>query len=455
MRTLLGKLALQSIAFAVFTGCGPGEPTPTPVPTPVPEARTFLQQLTEDGVIVKWRNGIPSRSEVYYGTDINNLNQQVQGVASGSHVEAQLSGLNGDTTYYYAFDANPGSADQRFTTAPSVGTVPGDGNIRVWIIGDSGTGNANALAVRDSYFAFNGNETAADVWLMLGDNAYNNGADADYQSAVFDVYGDILKRTAVWSTIGNHEMGSYGASTSSSMPSDTPYLDIFNFPTSAEAGGVSSGTEQYYSFNYGNVHFVCLDSQVTARDQSKLDTMKSWLVDDLTLNSADWTIVFFHHPPYSRGSHNSDSTLGQIDVPIFLMREQLTPIFDDYGVDLVYSGHSHSYERSFYVAGHTGLAATFDAVTHAEVDGANQPLTGQTGQEFAQLTQSGFDDKVVYTVAGSSGKVTTASLDHPVHFYGAAVLASVVLDINATTISAKALDDTGAVIDSYEMTRTP
>lgn len=453
MHRLFDKKSLLSAAFIMSVGCVPTDTTPTD--PPAPDARTYLQQITSSSAIVKWRNGAPTRSKVFYGTDINSLSLESAGSSIGSNEEALLTGLTPDTTYYYAFDDKPGTEAQSFRTAPIAGNVPADGSTRVWIIGDSGMGNADATSVRDSYYTFNGNKADADVWLMLGDNAYYNGTDAEHQAAVFDMYEDILKHTAVWSTIGNHEMGSSGIGTASSMPSNTPYLDIFSFPQNGEAGGVNSGTEQYYSFNYGNVHFVCLDSQVTARDQSKLDTMKSWLTDDLTQNSADWTIVFFHHPPYSAGSHHSDNTLGQIDLPIFAMREQLTPIFDQYGVDLVYSGHSHSYERSFYIGGHTGLSTTFDAATHAEVDGTDTPLTGQSGQAYTQITQSGSDDKVVYTVAGSSGKVSSGSLDHPVHFYGSAVLASVVLDIDATTISAKALNGAGNVIDSYEMTRTP
>src|SRR5438552_15844252 len=88
---------------------------------------------------------------------------------------------------------------------------------------------------------------------MLGDNAYDSGQDSEYQAAVFDVYPMVLKNTFLWPTIGNHDSAfSYTAT-------NFPYLNIFSLPINGEAGGVPSGTEKYYSFDYGKVHFICLD----------------------------------------------------------------------------------------------------------------------------------------------------------------------------------------------------
>ena len=124
-----------------------------------------------------------------------------------------------------------------------------------------------------------------------------------------------------------------------------PYLNIFSLPSRGELGGVPSGTEQYYAFDYGNVHIVSLDSQLSNRDKDQRAAMRDWLIDDLSANQLDWTIVIFHHPPYSKGSnHDSDREQNEID-----MRQTFAPVFEDYGVDVVYSGHAHSYERSWYV----------------------------------------------------------------------------------------------------------
>src|SRR5262249_8268236 len=133
------------------------------------------------------------------------------------------------------------------------------------------------------------------------------------------------------------------------------YYDIFTLPTAAEAGGVASGSEAYYSFDWGDVHFICLDSE--GSDRSKSGPMARWLRDDLAANNSMWTIAYWHHPPYTKGSHDSDNDLDS-GGRMRDMRENLLPILDSTGVDLVLTGHSHSYERSFLVNGHYGPSTT-------------------------------------------------------------------------------------------------
>ena len=100
--------------------------------------------------------------------------------------------------------------------------------------------------------------------------------DADYQTAVFDTYTDILKRTALWSTIGNHDTAG-----STAPPASLPYYMMMTLPQNGEAGGVPSGTEDYYSFDYGNIHFICLDSMTS--DRSPTGPMLTWLQNDLNI----------------------------------------------------------------------------------------------------------------------------------------------------------------------------
>src|SRR6185369_13445245 len=98
--------------------------------------------------------------------------------------------------------------------------------------------------------------SGADLLMLLGDNAYLQGTDAQYQAAVFDEHAATLRTTPVWSTVGNHEVLS-----SNSVMQTGPYFDMFSFPVAGEAGGEPSGTEAYYSFDHGNVHFIVLDSE--------------------------------------------------------------------------------------------------------------------------------------------------------------------------------------------------
>lgn len=467
------------------------EPAPEPEPAPVacsgaeinPE-RLFLQQLGTDRVIIKWRGdleGDGGADNVCFGTDIDFMPEESLTAATETetgHLEAELTGLSPDTTYYYSVGgAASAAASRQFRTSAAGGALPADGNTRIWIVGDSGVagyGKPEAAMVKEGFLSWveADNGEPADLFLMLGDNAYNQGTDLEHQRAIFEVYPELLQTTSLWPTIGNHEMGSLGISRSADIssyellgeednggpdpePNTMPYLNIFTLPANGEAGGLASGTEQYYSFDYANVHVVSLDSQLSIRDDDQRAAMLQWLIDDLSANSLDWTIVIFHHPPYTKGSHDSDDELFDIDQPIFAIREEFTPVFEDYGVDLVYSGHSHIYERSVYLSDHTGLSSTYDADTNAELNDDGEPASGQDDQQYTQVTRSGADDKVVYTVAGNGGKVTTLSegYPHPAHFFSDLTVGSVVIDVNDAQLTASFINAEGAVLDYFTMTR--
>lgn len=500
------KVITFTFTAIIVAGCVNMDTTSKPVLSDIPVERLFLQQVTASSAIVKWRGG---GDHACY-TDREDLNEPhcITAVAEQhgngtSHKYVQLSGLNPDQVYFYSVDGRS-SVEQQFRTAPATGNLPEDGNTRIWIIGDSGTASAIIPAqfggtgelletnepqmVRDGYLSYvtgSGEETA-DLFLLLGDNAYVEGSDKQWQIGFFDIYPDVMNKAAVWPTIGNHEMGAAfidvnggiiggGASTSAdhmtyddlddtTPDSGMPYLDIFSLPARGEAGGVPSGSEQYYSFDYANVHIVSLDSQVTARDPVLRDTMREWLIMDLAANLQDWTIVIFHHPPYSKSSHDSDTEAASrlsIDLPMLDMRREFTSVFEEHGVDLVYGGHSHAYERSWYLHGHRGDAETFNAARHTELNRSGVPASGQGDEVYGQISHSGQDDRVVYTVAGSSGQVSTGHglLDHPAHFqfpdgkHGLAMLGSVVIDASRSDLTASFIDETGTVHDHVTITR--
>jgi hypothetical protein len=131
-------------------------------------------------------------------------------------------------------------ANHFFVTSPNTGQ---GAPFRIWILGDSGTADVNARTVRDAYLNYNG-AAYTNLLLMLGDNAYQLGTDAEYQAAVFDMYPSVLRQTPLWTTIGNHDTAN-----STAPPSSLPYFQMFTLPAGAEAGGVASGTEKYYSFS--------------------------------------------------------------------------------------------------------------------------------------------------------------------------------------------------------------
>ena len=402
----------------------------------------YLQLQTEEGVTVHWRTDSSTDSVVRFGTSAGNLSNTVTVSGSTTEHSVQLTGLAPAQKYFYSvgdsIGALAGDATYHFHTAPVRGIAA---DTRIWVIGDSGTANSNARAVRDAFKSWSASDPA-DFWLMLGDNAYNDGTDSEYQAAVFDTYPELLRQLPLWATLGNHD----GHSADSASQSG-PYYDIFNLPANAEAGGLESYTEAYYSFDYANIHFVCLDSYDSSSAVN--GSMMQWLQSDLALNTQPWVIAFWHHPPYTKGSHNSDTEGLLID-----MRQNALPILEAWGVDLVMTGHSHTYERSYLIDGHYGSSGTLDPV-----DNVLDPGDGKEGSD-GPYEKPGIvaaeNAGAVYAVAGSSGKVSTGyPLNHPAMFVSLESLGSMVLDVSGNRLDAVFLDQTGAVRDEFTLLKTP
>ncbi len=398
----------------------------------------YLQMGNTNSVTIKWRSDEPTDTLVRYGTNLTLLDQVFVRIELATDHEARLTGLLPKTKYYYAV----GSSDEILAAATAnqyVITHPQPGNpqpTRIWVIGDSGSASAGDFGshlVRDAYLNFAGTNHT-DVWLMLGDNAYYSGTDAEYQIGVFETYPMLLRNTILWSTLGNHE--TYGPDDEGRIA----YHDIFTLPANGEIGGVPSGTENYYSFDYANIHFVCLDSELSGRTRS--GAMYAWLEQDLQANTNEWLIAFWHSPPYSKGSHNSDN-LGDNLGNMTDMRTNFVSLLEAYGVDLVMSGHSHIYERSFLINGHYGFSTSLQSSMIRD-GGSGRP--DDTGP-YVKSDGAG----AVYVVAGSSGWATFRTGHHPIMYYDELVRGSLVLDINGSRLDAKFLRETGNVDDYFTL----
>jgi tetratricopeptide (TPR) repeat protein len=396
----------------------------------------YLQRGTPTAITVRWRTSVATDSRVRWGSDPAALANVVDVGGSVTEHEVPVSGLAPATRYFYSVGSAAetlAGADSSFTfvTPPATGTrAP----TRVWAIGDAGTNTLAQRNVRDAYAAWTGGRET-DVWLMLGDNAYSAGTDAEYQAGLFDVYPALLRRTVAWPTRGNHDALYAGA--------DNDYYDIFTLPAAGEAGGVPSRTEAYYAFDRANIHFICLDSE--GSDRTSAGAMAEWLRADLAATDADWVIAYWHHPPYTKGSHDSDDPLDS-GGRMRDMRESILPILDSTGVDLVLTGHSHSYERSLLLNGHYGTSNTLTG--SMKVD-AGDGRTGGDGPYAKRTSAQGPFEGSVYVVAGSSGQVSGGALNHPVMVSSLNVLGSLVLDVEGHRLDARFLDATGALRDSF------
>jgi len=400
----------------------------------------YLQQGSATSIIVQWRTDTPTNSKVWIGTELNNLGNSTSVNGNVSDHQVLITDLIPDTKYYYSvgFDNTQitgANENHFFITAPVVGTeVP----VRAWVLGDCGTGSTNQENVRNGYLDYVGNGKT-DMILLLGDNAYWDGADDAYQIAIFEMYDALLPQVPVYSCPGNHDYYTADFNNESG-----PYYDIFNFPKNAELGGVASGTEAYYSFDYANMHIISLDSDRAGKNIG--DPMLVWLENDLNATSQDWTIVLFHHPPYTKGSHDSDDGGHHKK-----MRENVLPILEAGGVDLVLSGHSHSYERSYLIKGHFGESTTLEP--QMILDNGDGRTTGN-GAYGKLLEGPTAGDGSVYIVAGSSGKKANGTLDHPVMYYSESELGSLSLELQGNELNLKFINDQGTIKDYFTIVKT-
>lgn len=391
----------------------------------------YLQLVTSNSIIIRWQTNIPSTSKVLFADDSGVYTTVLLTEFTQEHI-VYLNGLKPNTRYDYrigtATEILQGDSLNYFYTAPAPGTrAP----LRIWATGDFGLGSSAQAAVRDAYTLYSDRPTS--FWIWLGDNAYSTGTETEYTNFVFNMYPEQLKHFPLYPAPGNHDYAQSGYQSAASFTTNFPYFNIFTVPQSGEAGGIPSGTPKYYSYNYSNVHCISLDSYGSPNYPGS--EMYKWLAADLAENTQQWTIVYFHHPPYSKGNHNSDSEIELID-----MRTHIVPLLESFNVDLVLSGHSHTNERSYLIKGHYGNSGTFNS------------------SMMMNFTNNNFIKKVpyegtVYAVCGTSGQLADSlQPDGPMpcmYFNDITNYCSLVIDIDNENLSAKYLAASGVIIDEF------
>lgn len=409
----------------------------------------YLQMGTSNSVVVRWRTETATDTKVNYGTALGSLGNSVSDPTLTTEHEIQITGLTPNTKYYYEIENADGvyvsqNIDMFYVTAPTIGSTQ---FVRAWILGDAGTANQNQRNVRDAYYNYvqsvQDYPNQTDMMLFLGDNAYNSGTDSEYQAAFYEVYDDMLPKATAWSTLGNHD--GYSSGDNSNGLQTGPYYSMFTFPTAGEAGGLASGTEAYYSFDYANIHFIVLESYHKENNAAQL----TWLENDIASTTQDWIVALYHHPSYTKGSHDSDSEGDLEDV-----RANFLPRLEAGGVDLVLNGHSHSYERSYFLNGHYGKSNTFNSNTHTV--GFNGDLSGRADTADGAYIKDVADvDGAVYITTGSAGKISGGSLNHPAMYASLNRLGSCVMEIENISggqkLTVKFLRENGSIDDYFSI----
>lgn len=432
----------------------------------------YLQQATPQSMVIVWRTNHATVSSVRVGNSPESLNRRIAGesvllrvsvdveaakevprlyqepkedtakrnprdndpstVASTYQYEVSIDSLSPATRYYYGiYDGDQclagGDKEHYFETLPVAGS---DADLRIWVVGDSGTGERDQKEVYLAMQEFTQKtKRDLDLYIHVGDMAYGDGTDPQFQHNFFEIYQPTLRNKVCWPAMGNHE-----GHTSRGISNFGPYYDAYVVPMAAEAGGLPSGTEAYYSFDIADVHFVCLDSHDL--DRTPDGAMAQWLVADLEEAQGEWLVAFWHHPPYTKGSHDSDAESQLIE-----MRTHFMPILEASGVDIVLSGHSHIYERSMLIDGAYATPTVAEGVVvddgdgHPDGDGAYRKSQGMNPHEGTVAVVSGHGG------AGLTRRGTMPIMREVVVEHG-----SLVLDIKGDTL-------VGTMINKNNVTR--
>jgi 3',5'-cyclic AMP phosphodiesterase CpdA len=412
----------------------------------------YLQVTSGTGITVRWRTDIATDSKVVVGTTYGTYT--ISGTSSTSTTEhiVRVTGLKASTKYFYRFgtSANPviGDAGNYFTTAPPTSTKQ---KIRVAAFGDAGHFDITQTNVFNSYLN-NTTSDPADLMLILGDNAYEDGTDSEFTYNFFKPFEDpMLKNHPLFPTPGNHD---YHTTLQSSR--EAPYFKSFTTPQAGECGGVSSGAPGYYSFNWGNIHFLSLDSYGTEtssnlRMSDTLSPQVVWVKKDLEANTLPWTIVFFHHPPFTKGTRNSD-TEGEL----IAIRQNFIRILERYGVDIVLTGHSHVYERSYLLRNYYGTEAEFNLATDAVTTSSGKYDGSVNSCPFVTTTKK-IKHGTVYVVSGAASSIEPdidPSFPHDALPFSSLQGSMFFFEVENNRLDAKCFREDGTTIDQFSILKT-
>ncbi|HEX5061156.1 MAG TPA: metallophosphoesterase [Kofleriaceae bacterium] len=345
------------------------------------QRQPYLQQVTLTSAKLGWVS--KNRDErvtitTPAGGIVGELSGVVEKAASRGDGELQIwssaTDLQPGTVYCYQLSDSTRTLNQRsgFRTAPSADS---DQPVRFLAFGDSGGGGADQYALADQMYT-----VPYDLIIHTGDLAYDDGTIGQYEDNVFGVYGDLFRNIPFFPSAGNHDYKTMKGA---------PFREVFNLP--------GDNGEKWYSYDYGRVHFVALDTE------SDYTTQMKWLEHDLAATKLPWKIIYMHRPPFSSGAHGSDTRL----------RNKLAPVLERHGVQLVLAGHDHDYERM------------------KPQNGVAYVVTGGGGVGTKSVGQSRF----------------TAFSEDVIHF--------VYVEVGVDELTLHAIDATGREFDSMTVPRVP
>ncbi|MHA1451638.1 MAG: metallophosphoesterase [Promethearchaeota archaeon] len=337
---------------------------------------------------ISWLTKTTSKTEILFGTDPNNLEKLTSDVPRGHLHHYYLTDLTPDTKYYYKinknFAANHDSDLFSFTTAPS-----SNEDFKVILVGDmqptwidtlrTGELVARGIVAVNPDFVIQLGDLAssgdmAQIWHFTMKNFPLYAANAPFQLAV-----------------GNHDYAG-GGDVNTQMLFPNPY---------------NSSQGLYYSFDYGNAHFINIDN-FDAGHYEMSSTQKVWVEQDIIdakNRGQKWIFISFHHTILTTGTSGQNWDL----------QSWLVPVADKYDVDGIFFGHDHHYEHWNYTYGSSGLL--YNDTDTPSGNETNYWCSGGGGAhletDYGVLTNSPrVDNRYFYNITAAEYQYVTVTRNH-------------------------------------------
>jgi len=267
-------------------------------------------------------------------------------------------------------------ATQPASSVPTVTLPMKDGSVRFAVIGDNGTGQQPEFEVASQMERFR-KVVKYDFVVMDGDNIYGGHKASDFEEKFEQPYKPLLDAgVKFYASLGNHD-----------DPDIERNYKLYNM-----------GGQRYYSFHKGDADFFALDSNYMDPQQV------AWIESRLKSSTAKWKICFFHHPMFTGATYHG---------PDLDLRKQLMPLFTQYGVNLVLSGHEHVYERVkpqsgvyLFVLGNSGELRLHSIRPHNDVD----QVGFDTDRDFMMMEISG-NQLSFQTISRTGATIDSGEMD--------------------------------------------
>ncbi|MBI4425891.1 MAG: metallophosphoesterase [Elusimicrobia bacterium] len=302
----------------------------------------YVEGVTGASAFICWRTDVETAGalEVRLGPGARPAHQVLERRPQRQHC-LEASDLSPSGRYEYRVGyGEPGAAlvwtSTRAFGAAAAADAPA---LRFAVFGDTGQDTEGQRAVGRAI----GAETP-ELVLHAGDVVYPHGEDADYDRKYFSVYGGFIDRIPLYFAVGNHDYANhrFRAEKGRRWIQDH-FLRIHRLPRQREDGRwrLPPPGRTYYSFDWGPAHFAAIDANRVypipgAPAVHPESEQWRWLDRDLASSSARWKFVLLHQAVYSSGYHGAHEPLV----------EWVAPLLERHGVDLVFQGHDHHYERT-------------------------------------------------------------------------------------------------------------